>query len=393
MGREGAEWTRGLLVHGWSLVLLVGGCTSLVPAVDPEPVREPGPQVVVPNRDVEVGEALAAEDLEVAEQPMAPALGLQTAEDAIGRVARERLLAGEPVREERLAAPEAGAGLSAVVPRGMRAYRVDVPAPTAINVHPNHFVDLLATHTDTEGELRTTTPLRAILVAAVESGPGVAGITVLLTPDQVGVVVGSQGATWTPALCNEVDITGIETHGSPAVDLPAVEAPGGVVVASRDLYPGVQITSDDLAHLALLPGHDPPSEALPVGQVVGQMPAERILAGEPVRAARLADHQRGVGLTAIVPRGMRALSLPVDVVPVGMVPGSYVDLVVGVGDQVVTPVQAAYVLRVDRTADGTGVPTLALTPQQAELAAHARWAPEVTLGMSLRNDLDMSVVP
>jgi len=162
-----------------------------------------------------------------------------------------------------------------------------------------------------------------------------------------------------------------------------------------------------------------PFEYIPAGsfaspeEVVGRVPRERILANEFIRKERLADRSAGIGLNALISRGMRAVSINItngSALSGFLNPGNYVDVLVtinpqveGAGDdQTFTLLQAVYVLAVrarmvqDNMRSGAGevrgrgsAPsvTLQVTPEQAEQLAHARQKGTITL--LLRNDLDL----
>ncbi len=109
-----------------------------------------------------------------------------------------------------------------------------------------------------------------------------------------------------------------------------------VVRATRDLHVGSPIVADDLEEVevdvAYLPTGD---EGLShtVEELVGRVPAERILAQQWVPEARLADAAAHRGMHALVPPGMRALSLPLKdgAALSGLLqPGSSVDILVDV---------------------------------------------------------------
>jgi pilus assembly protein CpaB len=174
-----------------------------------------------------------------------------------------------------------------------------------------------------------------------------------------------------------------------------------VVVTAHDVWQGKTLEVDDLA-MAELPPEYIPAEALRTPeQSVGRVPRERILAHEFVRAERLADAASGMGLVAIVPRGMRAVTLDVgdgSAVSGFLNPGNYVDVLVtlpGETAETVTLLQAITVLAVDRrlgegevAAPGRPSVTLAVTPEQAERVTHAVAQGEVTL--TLRSDIDVT---
>lgn len=186
-----------------------------------------------------------------------------------------------------------------------------------------------------------------------------------------------------------------------------------VIVAARDLYPGVTITEQDLVAIEIPPRFLPGGVFLSPEHVVGQRPRERILMNEFVRASRLANPESGEGLNAIIPREMRAISVEIrDGAALSgfLEPGNYIDILVtidpntdtkGAGKKSVethTLLQAVFVLGVNSKAqsasmDGTGTRgakrpsiTLLVTAEQAEQIAHAEGMGK--LRMALRNDLD-----
>ena len=83
-----------------------------------------------------------------------------------------------------------------------------------------------------------------------------------------------------------------------------------VVIALRDLYPGVPIGPDDVAERAVFAA-DVERETTFVApeEVLGRTPRERILANEAVREERRARPDAGLGLNALLTPGKRALTL------------------------------------------------------------------------------------
>ena len=186
-----------------------------------------------------------------------------------------------------------------------------------------------------------------------------------------------------------------------------------VIVAARDLYQGVTITEDDLYAVQIEPRYLPEGVFLSPEHVVGRIPRERILANEFVRADRLADPESGIGLNAVIPRGMRAISVNVTdgaALSGFLNPGNYVDVLVTYspeeGEQQKTKtetiLQAVFVLGVNSRKQNESVDearevrprqrpsvTLLVTADQAERVAHAENLGEIVL--SLRNDLDVNV--
>jgi pilus assembly protein CpaB len=184
-----------------------------------------------------------------------------------------------------------------------------------------------------------------------------------------------------------------------------------VIVAARDLYQGVSVTEEDLYAVEIPPRFLPEGVFLSPDHVVGRIPRERILANEFVRANRLADPESGVGLNAIIPRGMRAISVNIrdgQALSGFLNPGNYVDVLVtlapemgGLNEEFVTEtlIQAVFVLgvnsrlgsesREDAKKRGSQTPsvTLLVTAEQAEKLAFSENQGELRL--LLRNDLDV----
>lgn len=193
-----------------------------------------------------------------------------------------------------------------------------------------------------------------------------------------------------------------------------------VIVAARDLSQGVVITEEDLYYMPLPPRYLPEGVFLSVDHVVGRLPRERILENEFIRADRLADPENGIGLNAVIPRGMRAISININggAALQGLLnPGNYVDLLVTITPEegkgrpeTRTILQSLFVLgvgtRTQRTTpvadtDGKGkkgeapkanVPsvTLMVTAEQAEAIAHAQ--NKGALRLALRTDRDRGYV-
>lgn len=183
-----------------------------------------------------------------------------------------------------------------------------------------------------------------------------------------------------------------------------------VVVAARDLHQGQTLNEEDLVPTEVPPAFIPETTFQYREDVIGRVPRERVLAGEFIREERLADPESGIGLNAIIPRGMRAVSINItdgSAVSGFLNPGNYVDVLATLAsaneraDKTVTLMQAVYVLAVDdrmggdyasRRSEGAVRPsvTLAVTPEQAERLAHAHIKGDVTL--TLRNDIDVTQV-
>lgn len=162
---------------------------------------------------------------------------LKTADSVVGRVAMERILFGEFIREDRLAPPEAGSGMAAIIPRGMRAFQVDVGGGQGMSgfLSPGNFVDVIAVCDEVEPpEVRTI--LRSVTVLAINdkmvdddyvnpSEPAPTGkrkkkgvkakpsVTLAMTPDDTVLLKhATQECEIYLSLRNDIDVTLIENN-------------------------------------------------------------------------------------------------------------------------------------------------------------------------------------
>lgn len=192
--------------------------------------------VMVAARDMWQGITIEAGDLAMIELPpeYVPESVLRQPEQAVGRVPRERILSQEFIREERLADPEAGIGLNAIIPRGMRAISINISDGSAVSgfLNPGNYVDVLVTiEGDEVREAETNTLLQAVTVLAVNNRLGNttsessgdrsrSSVTVAVTPDLAEKLTHAvaQG-TVTMTLRNDIDVTHVETHGAFASSL------------------------------------------------------------------------------------------------------------------------------------------------------------------------------
>ncbi len=176
-----------------------------------------------------------------------------------------------------------------------------------------------------------------------------------------------------------------------------------VIVAAHTLAQGHPIGVDDVA-VRYVPRD---AEAGPVlrtqGQVLQRVAMERILAGEMIREERLADRALGPSMAALIPKGMRAISVNLSggaAVAGFLEPGNHVDVLVTVIDQAdpqtTTLLEAIRVLAVDERlgagSDRSGerrapAVSLLLSPDDAEKLTHAVAGAKVAL--VLRSDVDM----
>jgi pilus assembly protein CpaB len=113
--------------------------------VKPAPMK----QIVVADRPIQLGTRLDATNLRVISWPADESMAgsFMRVEDCAGRAALTNLAGNEPVLESKLAPKEAGAGLPATIPEGMRAVSVAVNEVNGVAgfVIPGTMVDILVT--------------------------------------------------------------------------------------------------------------------------------------------------------------------------------------------------------------------------------------------------------
>ena len=176
-----------------------------------------------------------------------------------------------------------------------------------------------------------------------------------------------------------------------------------VMVASNDLQVGQRIEERDIKIIHINPADLPPGTPRRRSDVIGHGVIVPISKGEFVLPNRLAGENAGSGLPALIPPGMRAVSVRVnEVVSVAgfVTPGTRVDVLLtgtpagGSEDQTTTVLQNVAVLAsghtLERTSTGeaqtTAVITLLVTPDDAQRLALA--SSEGHIQLALRNPLD-----
>jgi len=180
-----------------------------------------------------------------------------------------------------------------------------------------------------------------------------------------------------------------------------------LVIAARSLSPGIVLRPEDLKLDRVPADQFPRGGFSKLAEAVGRPVVSNILADEPIREGRLAARGSGVGLGAIIPPGMRAVSVRVnDVVGVAgfVLPGMHVDVLVtgrqpgGESNITKTVLQDILVLSAghniepDARGAAVNVPvvTLQVTPSQAEtLTLASEWR----IQLVLRNGADRGIDP
>lgn len=144
-----------------------------------------------------------------------------------------------------------------------------------------------------------------------------------------------------------------------------------VFVAHR-VEPGAVLMPEDLVVARVAPDFAD-GAVVGVPDAVGRTAREVLLPGEPLREARLADRDVGLGVQALVPRGLRAVTVHAHAG--GLARMDRVDVVAVRDAGACTLVQAATVLELG----GRGQVTLALTPALAEAVTEAGHTGELFL--------------
>lgn len=170
-----------------------------------------------------------------------------------------------------------------------------------------------------------------------------------------------------------------------------------VVVATRDITPGEELTEKDLAIESAPVSKLPAGTINQIAAVTGRVVESRIVKGQMLLETLLTPPETHSGLQALVPQGLRALTLEINEfsgVAGHLVPGCRIDIIATLQDQQTqeyftkTIAQAIPVTAVGRRLN-TGEPsevggvarsvTLVVSPQQAELIQLTSVAAKCTL--------------
>lgn len=157
-----------------ALALALGGLVSVAVyknLLGRGPATEPGVEVVVAANDIQVGARIEEHDLKLVRYPASslPAGTPTKRSQVLGRGVILPITKGEFILSSKLAPENAGAGLPALIPPGMRAVsvRVNEVVSVANFVGPGTRVDVLLTGTPNgSSESQTTTVLQNVAVIA-----------------------------------------------------------------------------------------------------------------------------------------------------------------------------------------------------------------------------------
>ena len=133
--------------------------------------RVPTAKVVVAAKDLAQASTLRAEDLTLVDWPVAamPEGAVANPDELAGRVVVSVVVKGEPILKSKVASSEAGSGLAAILPEGMRAMavRVDDVVGVAGFIHPGDSVDVIVTMAASGSQPMSKIVLQDIRVLAV----------------------------------------------------------------------------------------------------------------------------------------------------------------------------------------------------------------------------------
>ena len=181
-------------------------------------------KVVVIKKTIDRGKVLQAEYLELKDWPAkyVPEGALTKIEDAVGRIAMNKIMTGEPILEGKLVAPGMYRGAGNLVRPGMRAYTI-VSANAASSVAglilPGDHVDIILTVqsdlNDGSGGGTSTTLLQNVEILAIDRnleapedrGTGIlTSVTLLVSQRQASLLgLGQKAGVMTMALRNPED--------------------------------------------------------------------------------------------------------------------------------------------------------------------------------------------
>jgi len=242
----------------WAVALIASGATALLLKWyierNTQPVAAPMTRIVVAAVDLPIATTLRPEHLRLAEWPAgAQPIGvLRDIKELVGRVVISKVVQGEPILAVKLAAKEAGRGLAALIPEGMRgeAVRVDEVVGVAGFIHPDDRVDVIATLAGGTSQISKVI-LQNVKVLAVgkeldasdvarNKALAVTVVTLLVTPaESEKLALTANTAKLTLTLRSWTDDNPVDTPGANAASLlsgtEAARRPVPVAAASPPL--------------------------------------------------------------------------------------------------------------------------------------------------------------
>jgi pilus assembly protein CpaB len=240
----------------WAVALIASGATALLLKWyierNTQPVAAPLTRIVVAAVDLPIATTLRPEHLRLQEWPAgAQPIGvLRDPKELVGRVVISKVTQGEPILAAKLASKDAGRGLAALIPEGMRgeAVRVDEVVGVAGFIHPDDRVDVIATLSP-QGSTQTISKviLQNVKVLAVgkeldasdiarSKALAVTVVTLLVTPaESEKLALTANTARLTLTLRSWTDDNPVETPGANPLSLllgtEAIRRPAPVAAA------------------------------------------------------------------------------------------------------------------------------------------------------------------
>jgi pilus assembly protein CpaB len=217
---------------------------------------EPGIDVIVAADDLQVGARVEEHDIKIIRIPVSdlPAGAPRKRSDVLGHGVIIPITKGEFILPTKLAGENAGAGLPALIPPGMRAVSVRVNEVVSVAgfVTPGTRVDVLLTGTPTGGaDEQTTTVLQNIAVlasghtlerTATGEAQNTAVITLLVSPDDAQrLTLASKQGQIQLALRNPLDTRDDDFPSSSARGLYKGGAPAPAPAARIPVHHPVEV--------------------------------------------------------------------------------------------------------------------------------------------------------
>ncbi len=225
--------------------------------------------VVIARRELNVGIRIGPDDIAI--KRLSPEMVPRDSaffqqESVLGRTPRERILANEIIRNERLAVADAGIGLNAIISPGKRAMAVAVDSESGVAgfLMPGNYVDVIVTIRPDERSLENKWVSHAFLqgvkVLAVGRNMGVEEeadplvrkassrekptVTLELDLEQAQeLALSASKGDIHLVLRNDVDVTHVKTHGAITGNLVGLDAPpASRVLAPEKAAPGPQVS-------------------------------------------------------------------------------------------------------------------------------------------------------
>src|SRR6201992_706355 len=217
---------------------LASGGSDAPPVEQAAPVAQiPTVDVLVAKNDIGLGQNVKPEDMQWQTWPQAAASNAfirksdrpDAATQLVGSIAREPLIAGEPIRDQKLVKASGSGFMAAILPSGSRGISTEISPETGAGgfILPNDRVDVILTRRDREAEKAgaadtqvSETILANIRVLSIDQAPkekdgqnSVVGktVTLELKPEQVTLMAAArQAGTLSLALRSIADINQTE---------------------------------------------------------------------------------------------------------------------------------------------------------------------------------------